>query len=202
MAFRNLHSFIPKTIDPNVVCGIDEVGRGPWAGPLVACALMFTRNFQLKGLKDSKQLTHEKRELFYHIIQQNSDYGIGIVEVEEIDRLGLIKATNLAFVRALQGLQLKPEFLVVDGRDKLTLPHPFCTVIKGDEKLKVIACASIMAKVTRDRMMASLAKKYPHYGFEDHKGYGTQRHQKALKKHGVCVLHRKSFLPIKQFLAA
>jgi len=200
MPFLPLHKLIPEHVNPLKVCGIDEVGRGPWAGPLVACALMFRKDIRLHKLKDSKHLTEDRRNNFFRILEKKSWYGIGVVEVTEIDKMGLIKATNLAFVRALEQMKQRPEFLVIDGRDRLNLPYPFKTIIKGDEKVKIIACASIMAKVFRDRLMEKLSKKYPKYGFESHKGYGTREHQRALNKHGACAIHRKSFAPVHKLL--
>lgn len=216
MPFQPYSKFLPEGVqaDFTEVCGIDEVGRGCWAGPLVACALMFNQDIKIKDLKDSKQLTKEKREEVFEILsraqsEQKVFFGVGISEVCEVDDLGVIKANNLAFVRALeemrkagadaQGPQRNfsaPKFLLVDGRDKLILPYPFATVIKGDEKIKMIACASIIAKVTRDRMMCELAKKYPEYGFELHKGYGTERHQQAINEHGITAIHRRHYKPV------
>lgn len=203
MAFWALKKLIPEGTDEQLVCGLDEVGRGPWAGPIVACALMFPRALKLEKLADSKHLTEERREEFFEYLDKNAAYGIGMAEVEEIDKLGLIKANNTAFNRAIEQLAQKghvPKFILVDGRDRLNLPHPWKTFIKGDEKIKIIACASIMAKVIRDRIMDDLGKKYPEYGFGSHKGYGTQEHQQALKKYGACEIHRKSFAPIHQLL--
>lgn len=203
MAFLSLKKLIPPEIHEEQVCGIDEVGSGPWAGPIVACALMFPKSIQLPGLKDSKQLSEQQREEFYKILHEQAAYGIGVAEVEEVDSMGLLKANNTAFQRALKQLAEKgytPSFLLVDGRDKLSLPHPHKTVIKGDEKIRIVACASIVAKVYRDRLMKELAKKYPEYGFENHKGYGTDQHQQALRKHGACTIHRKSFAPVHNLL--
>lgn len=182
---------------------MDEVGRGPWAGPLVACALIFkkTTTNNLKGLKDSKKLTVARRERFFKVIARQAVYGIGIAQVWEIDKLGLVRAINLVFKRAISQLPIKPDFLLVDGMDKLKLPYPFCTIIKGDEKIKIIACASIIAKVARDRIMREEALRYPQYGFEYHKGYGTRRHAGAIKQYGICALHRRSFKPIASILA-
>jgi ribonuclease HII len=229
MPLQPFSKFLPQGFkaDFTEVCGIDEVGRGCWAGPLVACALMFNEDIKIKDLKDSKQLTKEKREEVFEMLSQAKKeqkvfFGVGISEVHEVDDLGVIKANNLAFVRALkemvkagaaQNSGLKkfkasenikksqrkfsaPKFLLVDGRDKLLLPYPFATVIKGDEKIKMIACASIIAKVTRDRMMCELAKKYPEYGFELHKGYGTERHQQAINEHGITAIHRRHYKPV------
>jgi ribonuclease HII len=203
MPFIPLHKIVPEGTDELLVCGIDEVGRGPWAGPVVACAFMFLKELKLPGLKDSKKLTEIKRNEFYKIFSKKAAWGIGIAEAGEIDRLGLLRANNLAFKRALEqlaGFGHVPQYLVVDGRDRLDLPHPWKGFIKGDEKIRLIACASIMAKVVRDGIMDDLGKKYPKYGFESHKGYGTQEHQRALKKHGACPVHRKSFAPIHRLL--
>lgn len=203
MAFLSIKKLIPQGTNEALVCGLDEVGRGPWAGPIVACAFMFTKTLKLINLNDSKHLSEERRNEFYKLFETEAAYGIGITQPHEIDELGLLKANNLAFTRALEQLKHKgyvPEFILVDGRDRLNLPHPWKTLIKGDEKIKLIACASIMAKVVRDELMNELAQKYPLYGFESHKGYGTQEHQQALKKHGACEIHRKSFAPIHQLL--
>lgn len=188
-------------VEPAIICGMDEVGRGPWAGPLVTCALILPPKHRIGGIKDSKKLTEAQREKVYKILVKKSYFGIGVASVKEVDKLGLIKATNLAFVRALKDMQSKkgsvnPDLLLVDGRDKLILPYPHQSIIRGDDKVKAISAASIVAKVTRDRMMKELAVRYPEYGFEEHKGYGTARHQRALKQHGPCVLHRTSFSPV------
>jgi ribonuclease HII len=204
MVFLPLKKFIGSAVasdDGAVVCGLDEVGRGPWAGPLVACALILKRDVRFKGLKDSKKMTAAAREKIRRILEKKSWYGLGRVEPREIDALGIIAANNLAFNRALEDLKkrhgpVKPAILLVDGRDRLKLPFPHLTVIKGDEKIKVIACASIVAKVERDALMVGLAGKYPQYGFDLHKGYGTAMHQKALKKYGPCEIHRQSFAPV------
>lgn len=210
MPFTPIQKLIPEGTPEHLVCGIDEVGRGPWAGPIVACAFMFPVNedgtmkkLNLAHLKDSKHLTEAQRCEFYGLFEQKAYFGIGKAGVEEIDRLGLLKANNLAFQRALDELKIKghvPQFLLVDGRDRLSLPHPWKTIVKGDEKVKIIACASIMAKVVRDRLMDELGKQYPQYGFESHKGYGTREHQAALAEHGASPVHRKSFAPVHQLL--
>lgn len=198
MPFLSLKKIVSNPLAE--ICGLDEAGRGPWAGPLVAGAVMFKQDIRLKGLKDSKQLTKAEREKFYDILIAKTFYGIGVVEAWEIDQLGLIEATNLAFLRALEQLPQKPSYIVVDGRDKLKFPWPFTSIIKGDEKVKIIACASILAKVTRDRLMEKLADQYPQYGFAEHKGYGTKFHQKALQEYGPCDIHRKSYKPLHRFL--
>lgn len=185
-----------------IICGLDEAGRGPWAGPLVTCALVFKKKriCGLKGVKDSKKLTEQKREDFFSVIGKIAVYGVGIAEVTEIDTFGLTKATKLAFLRALENLPMRPDFLLIDGRDKFQLPYAARSIIKGDEKIKIITCAGIVAKVTRDRIMRKLALQYPQYGFERHKGYGTARHARALKKNGICPIHRKSFSPVAQII--
>lgn len=204
MVFQPISRFLtnspvsPKTA---VICGLDEVGRGPLAGPLVACALVLRKDIRFKGLKDSKKMSALAREKIVKLLQQKAVYGLGFVKPGELDRLGMIAANNLAFKRAITAMEkktgaIKPDFLVVDGRDRLKLPYPHTTVIKGDEKIKVIACASIVAKVARDGLMRELAKKYPQYGFDLHKGYGTSVHLKALKKYGPCKIHRLSFAPV------
>ena len=205
MVFLQLKKFIDAAVTGKVICGLDEVGRGPWAGPLVACALVLKKDLRFKGLKDSKKMTGPAREKIFKMLGKRADWGIGVASVAEIDKLGLIKATNLAFNRALSEMagkkgSVRPDFLVVDGRDRLELPIPHKTVIKGDEKIKIIACASIVAKVVRDRMMREMGLKWPGYGFEKHKGYGTALHLEALKKHGPCELHRRSFRPVKEIL--
>ena len=192
-----------------VYCGLDEAGRGPWAGPVVACALVFkNKNLRLPGVKDSKKLSAQKREELYQKIARAAHFGIGRAEAAEIDKFGLLKTTKLAYERALEELveQMEkgeqknyPLFLLIDGRDKFNLPHPAVSVIKGDEKVKIIACASIMAKVERDRIMREMAGIYPGYGFELHKGYGTALHQKALAERGICREHRKTYRPIQHY---
>lgn len=204
MGFLSLQKFVNKKHQQ--ICGLDEVGRGSWAGPLVSCALIFKKHIAIKGCADSKKLTALKRQKIFKILQNISFYGVGIVKPKEVDKLGIITATNLSFTRALKNLlekekNIKPDFLLIDGKDKLILPYRHKTIIKGDEKLKIIACASIIAKVIRDHMMQDYAQKYPHYGFERHKGYGTPFHLQALEKYGICALHRKSFKPIRQFSA-
>ena len=203
MRFVSTAKFVPPRY--KVICGIDEVGRGPWAGPLVACALVLPHVNAIKECNDSKKLTAEKREKIYARLQKKAIYGVGIVDVEELNTLNLVRATNVAMQRALDELVSKsesftPDFLLIDGKDTFQFTYPFKTIIKGDSKIKVIACASIVAKVIRDRMMKEYSVKYPQYGFADHKGYGTKEHQKALEKHGICALHRKNFKPIKPFL--
>jgi len=188
---------------PKIICGMDEAGRGPWAGPVVAAALSFRKkDLRIVGLKNSKALSAEKREQFYKILTSKTDFAVGSATHEEIDNLGLIKATNLAFSRALESLMKKitPDLLIIDGRDKFNLQVPYISVIKGDEKIKIIACASIIAKVERDKIMKQYAKKFPFYGFDKNMGYGTKRHQQGLKEHGICKIHRKSYKPVARLI--
>lgn len=202
MGFLPLRKFVEDKY--KIVCGLDEAGRGPWAGPLVACAVVLKRGVKIGRVRDSKKMLPAQREKFYKILTEKASFGVGVVSAGEIDKKGLSKSVNLVFKRAVRDLEKKsggsPDFLLVDGKDKLKFTFPFTTVIGGDDKIKEIACASIIAKVERDRMMIDLAKKYPKYGFELHKGYGTMRHQVALKKHGVCPIHRRSYAPIKALM--
>ena len=188
---------------PARVCGVDEAGRGPWAGPVVAAALIFqSHDTKPRGLNDSKKLDRAAREeIFAKLMDRNIVHGIGIATVEEIDEHNIWGATQLAMRRAVMRLSLAPEIALVDGnlkpRDMPCTVHP---VIGGDGISLSIAAASIIAKVTRDRIMREHAEHYPHYGFERHVGYGTPYHQEALATHGPCPLHRRSFAPIRALL--
>lgn len=199
--YGNLFEKEGKAHEP-VFCGLDEAGRGPWAGPVVACALILKKNNQkLPGIRDSKKLNKKQRDMFYEKLKENAFFGIGIADNAEIDKVGIVKATNAAYKRALNNLESKTDIcnidhFLIDGRDKFDLPVSYTSVIKGDEKIRIIAAASIIAKVERDKIMLKMAKKYPEYGFEFHKGYGTKRHQTALGHNGICKIHRKSFQPI------
>ncbi len=178
------------------VAGLDEAGRGSWAGPVVAAAVILPEKLQLPGLNDSKLLTEKKREELFKKIVATCAYGIGTASHEEVDRHGLLHATFLAFQRALQQLPQQPEALWIDGRDKFKFDVPHTSVIKGDRTYRCIAAASVLAKVTRDHLMIECARHYPDYGFEEHKGYGTERHQQALRSHGPSAIHRLSYAPL------
>lgn len=192
------------------VAGIDEAGRGPWAGPVVAGAvIILDRNLSdmlLQGLDDSKKLSAKKREILYQELFAEQErgkvcIGIGQASCQEIDDLNILQATFLAMKRAAAQLQVRPETALVDGNR--TPPDFFCpvqTVVKGDSKSMSIAAASIVAKVYRDRLMQKLAEKYPHYGFEKNAGYGTAAHIEGLKVYGVTPEHRKSYKPIQEFM--
>lgn len=184
-----------------LVAGLDEAGRGPWAGPVVASAVILkNKAMRMPGLKDSKQLTAKQRMAIFGLIKRKIYYGTGLATNSEIDRYGLIKATNLAFVRAIQNLPIAPDFLVIDGRDKFEFEIPYRSYIRGDECIQSVCLASIIAKVTRDEIMCTYNTQFPEYGFDRHKGYGTHSHIKALKKYGPCVLHRRSYKPIAELI--
>ncbi|WP_008826394.1 ribonuclease HII [Haloplasma contractile] len=182
------------------ICGIDEVGRGPIAGPVVAAAVILPRDFYLPGLNDSKKLTAKKREQFYKEIISNAiTYGIGVCTVNEIDHDNIYNATKVAMERAIKQLTIVPDHLLIDA---MTLPidHKQTSIIKGDAKSISIAAASIIAKVSRDQYMKKLSLRYPEYGFETNSGYGTKKHIDALNQHGITPIHRKSFEPVKTLL--
>ncbi len=179
-----------------IVCGIDEAGRGPWAGPVSAAAVILDRNNIPQGLNDSKKLTEAKREALFPQIIASSDVGIGFVSAQEIDKINILQATFLAMQRAVANLKSKPTLALIDGN---RAPKLFCatqTIIGGDAKSLSIAAASIIAKVARDRLMVELDTQFPYYGFARHKGYGTAVHAMALAQHGPCTEHRRSFKPI------
>lgn len=180
-----------------LIAGIDEVGRGPLAGPVVAAAVILPENFYLQGLDDSKKVPEQKRAEYFEIINAEAEaVSVGIIEPEEIDRINIFEATKKAMLSAIEGLNPKPDFLLVDAV-KLLTPYPMEAIIKGDGKSVTIAAASIIAKVTRDRMMAEIGKEFPQYGFGKNMGYGTKEHLEAITLHGITPYHRKSFAPIK-----
>ena len=187
--------------------GVDEAGRGPLAGPVVAAAVVFARDFleteasrSLQGLTDSKQLSAKRRELFYDLLVSNPEIevGVGIVSADEIDALNILRATHLAMARAIQQLAPLPDLALVDGLPVRGLPVPHRAIVGGDGLSLSIAAASVVAKVTRDRLLVELAAQYPNYGFDRHKGYGTRAHLAALQRHGPCPAHRRSFAPVAQ----
>ncbi len=184
-----------------LICGIDEAGRGPWAGPVVASAVILDQSNIPVGLNDSKKLTHEKREALFDPILKSSIVGIGIVSASEIDEIDILQATYLAMQRAVLNLKTKPTLALVDGNRAPPLICKVETIIKGDAKSLSIAAASIIAKVMRDRIMIAMDVQFPGYGFAIHKGYGTAKHAAALAQLGPCSEHRKSFKPIAALLA-
>ncbi len=183
----------------NLVCGIDEVGRGPLIGPVVASAVILPNDFQHSTLTDSKQLTQKKREEIYKELTENKavKWSIASIEAEEIDRINILQATWKAMVQARANLKLVPDWTLVDGPRVPPLGNAQTSIIKGDQRSFSIAAASVIAKVTRDRWMNELDQQYPGYGFAQHKGYGTQLHLEALKKLGPCPVHRYSFKPVQ-----
>lgn len=178
-----------------MICGVDEAGRGPLAGPVCAAAVILPKGLELPGLNDSKKLTDKKRrELFPIIKEQAIAYGIGLASHEEIDAINILQATYLAMERAIAQLDGKADFALIDGNRAKDFGIPLRTVVKGDSLSASIAAASVLAKVTRDDIMLEMAEKYPEYGFEVHKGYGTKAHYEALRAHGHCPIHRMTFL--------
>ena len=177
------------------VCGVDEAGRGPLAGPVCAAAVILPKGLEIPGLNDSKKLTDKKRrELFPVIKEQAIAYGIGLASHEEIDQINILQATYLAMERAIAQLEGKADFALIDGNRAKDFGLPVKTVVKGDSLSANIAAASVLAKVTRDSLMEELAKEYPQYGFEVHKGYGTKAHYAALTEYGPSPIHRMTFL--------
>ena len=178
-----------------LICGVDEAGRGPLAGPVCAAAVILPAHLEIPGLDDSKKLSDKRRrELFPIIKEQAIAYGIGLASHEEIDEINILQATFLAMERAIAGLQVKPEFALIDGNREKDFGLPVKTVVKGDSLSANIAAASVLAKVTRDMLMEEAAVEYPGYGFEIHKGYGTRAHYDALRQQGACAIHRMTFL--------
>jgi ribonuclease HII len=181
------------------VAGVDEAGRGPLAGPVVASAVVFPKNCIIDNLNDSKKLSPKKREILFKIIKEKAlFYAISVIDSNIIDKINILQATLLAMKDSILQLEKKPDICLIDGNCKVKeLDIAQETIIGGDAKSAVIAAASILAKVTRDTLMDEYAKEYPLYGFEKHKGYGTKKHIEAIKGYGICPIHRKSFVPIK-----
>ena len=178
-----------------LICGVDEAGRGPLAGPGCAAAVSLPKGLVIPGLNDSKKLSDKRRRELFPIIQQEAvSFGIAFASQEEIDEINILQATFLAMRRAMEQLNPQPEFALIDGNRETDFGVPCKTVIKGDSLSANIAAASVLAKVTRDNWMMEAAEKYPGYGFEIHKGYGTKAHYAALEKLGPCPIHRRSFL--------
>ena len=186
---------------PGLVAGVDEAGRGPLAGPVVAAAVILDDQRPIAGLADSKKLSPARREALFDEIRAHAlCFSIAEASVEEIDRLNILQATLLAMRRAVQGLRLKPVIVLVDGNRLPVLDVPAEAIVKGDARVQAISAASILAKVHRDRWCAQLHERYPQYGFAGHKGYGTAAHMAALRAHGACPEHRRTFAPVAQLL--
>ena len=186
---------IENSLNVGVICGVDEAGRGPLAGPVCAAAVILPKGEIIPGLNDSKKLTDKKRRELFPIIKEKAiAYGIAFASEAEIDEINILQATFLAMKRAIAQLEGRADFALIDGNRETDFGIPCLTVVKGDSRSANIAAASVLAKVTRDLYMEELAEAYPQYGFEIHKGYGTKAHYAALTEHGMCDAHRRSFL--------
>jgi ribonuclease HII len=177
------------------IAGVDEAGRGPLCGPVVAAAVILPKNLYIEGINDSKKLSEKKREKIFEEIVNNKEiiYGVGISDVDVIEKVNILNATKLAMIQAIKNLSIKPDFVIIDGNQNINIDIQSQTLISGDSKSASIAAASIVAKVTRDRMMQVFDKEYPEYNFSKNKGYGTASHIEAIKKYGLCKIHRPSF---------
>ncbi len=179
----------------SIICGCDEAGRGPLAGPVVAAACVLAQGLVIEGLNDSKKLSEKKREALFDIIKKEAvAYSIASASVEEIGEINILNASMLAMKRAIEGLSVKADLALIDGNIARGFDIPAVPIVKGDAKSPSIAAASILAKVTRDRLLCEYDKQYPEYGFSKHKGYGTKLHIEAIKQHGVLPIHRRDFL--------
>lgn len=179
----------------NYVCGIDEAGRGPLAGPVVVASVIMPKDSMLEWVNDSKKVTEKRREILYEkILEEAISYGIAVIDQEEIDDINILQATKKGLTQAVTSMKVKPDVILVDALTGIdTLGIPYKSIIKGDANSYSIAAASILAKVTRDRIMREWDKVYPEYGFQGHKGYGTAKHIQAIRENGLCPIHRKTF---------
>ena len=200
---KNLLSYEQELYEKGIklIAGTDEVGRGPLVGPVVAAAVILPENYYLEGLDDSKKLTEKKREKYYDIIYKDAiSIGIGIVDAKTIDEINILEASRLAMKKAIEDLKIKPEYILSDAMKLDNQSIPYKDIIHGDALSESIAAASVVAKVTRDRMMYDLDKEHPEYGFAKHKGYPTKLHLENLKKYGVLDNYRFSYKPVKEIL--
>ena len=196
---KNNHSYEKKyyNLGYNLIAGVDEVGRGPLVGPVVAASVILPKDYDLPGLTDSKKLSEKKRDYFYDIIMKDAlSVGLGIIDNNTIDEINIYEATKKAMIDAIDNLSIKPDIILTDAM-KLDINIESVPIIKGDLKSITISAASVIAKVTRDRMMQELHKKYPFYNFKNNKGYPTKDHIKAIEEHGILKEHRKTYAPIK-----
>lgn len=185
----------------NNIAGVDEVGRGPLAGPLVVCAVILPKDYYLKGLNDSKQVSEKKRvDLYERIMFDALSVKTTFIYPDEIDKINIYQATKKGMYEVLDNLDVKPDYILIDAMDLNMLETPYESIIKGDEKSKSIAAASIVAKVTRDRYMENISNNFPYYDFNHNKGYGTKKHLEALEKYGPCEIHRTSYAPVRNSL--
>ena len=183
------------------VAGVDEAGRGPLAGPVVAAAVLLAPDSKFNGLDDSKKLSPKIREKFFLIIKEQSlSYGIGIVDVEKIEKINILQASLLAMKHAVENLSLKPDLLLIDGNKAIDTDIKQWTIVKGDSLSQSIAAASVLAKVTRDKLMEQYHEQFPRYAFNKHKGYGTSLHRDLIKKYGLCPIHRRTFKGVCEFI--
>lgn len=192
---KEIEENIYKDDEIKYICGIDEAGRGPLAGPVVVASAIMPRDSMIEGVNDSKKISEKKREkVFEQIIKEAVSYGVGIIDENKIDEINILQATKLGLTTSLKELKVKPDFILVDAlREINTFDIQYMSIIKGDALSYSIAAASIIAKVTRDRIMLMYDEMYPEYGFAKHKGYGTAAHIEAIKKYGLCPIHRESF---------
>lgn len=193
---------IEKSFKPKIVAGVDEAGRGPWAGPVVAAAVIFEDESKIpSGINDSKKISKKKRDELFEYITKSAIYGVGIVGAEEIDSMNILAATKLAMQKALDSLSKSPQVVLVDGNQKIIYKNAkVITIVQGDSKSISIAAASIIAKVTRDKIMEQLHQEFPYYNWAKNAGYGTADHIKALAENGITEHHRKSYAPIKKLI--
>ena len=196
LELKKIEKKLYEDMDLHYICGIDEAGRGPLAGPVVVGACIMPKDSMIEGVNDSKKVSEKKRELLFETIKEQAiAYAIGIVDQNIIDEINILEATKKGLTEALKELKVRPDYIVVDALTKIdTLGIPYMSVIKGDAKCYSISCASILAKVTRDRIMREWDEVYPTYNFKKHKGYGTKEHIEAIKKNGPCPIHRKTFI--------
>ena len=188
-----------KAKGTNIIGGTDEAGRGPLYGPVVAACVVLPEGFELEGLNDSKKLSEKKRNIFYDYIVENTIYGIGIVSPEEIDKINIYEASRKAMIEAIRKKQIPLEYVLSDAMP-IDIDVPVMPIIKGDAKSISIAAASVIAKVTRDKILYEIDKKYPEYGFKNHKGYPTKKHLEAINKYGLIKGYRKTYGPVKNYI--
>ncbi|QPJ61935.1 MAG: ribonuclease HII [Candidatus Nitronauta litoralis] len=198
-----MEDFEKQAIEQGYQCiaGVDEAGRGPLAGPVTAAAIVLPQDPDLPGLDDSKKLTEERREFFYDKLTRLTDlWFVAVVDSPCIDEINILQATRLAMKQAVEKLKVMPDLVLVDGNQRIDIQPDQQTLVKGDQRCLSIAAASVLAKVTRDRLMHDYHRQFPVYGFEQHKGYGTKLHRDSIREHGPCEIHRKSFKGVKEYL--